>query len=233
MNNNGHNHEATSKSGDGAGRQRVMILDDHPLVCEGLSALIREREELAVMGAYGSVSDAMQALQTQLPDLLLLDISLPKASGLDVLKDLRVQYPSLQVLVVSMYDEALYAELVFRLGARGYIMKQEASEKIVEAILHVLSGGVYASENVTSKMLSRLCANGHRKQEETGLALLADREVQVYTLIGEGCSTREIAERLGVSLKTVQTHREHIKGKLGFKTSAELTRSAMLWFQNP
>ena len=210
-------------------KKSIMILDDHPLVCEGIAALIREDESLEVVAMFYTVADAMQGLREQLPDLLLLDISLPKTNGLDVLKDLRAQHPELDVLVVSMHDENVYAEHAMRLGAKGYIMKQEASDKIVEAILQVLRGGVYASPAILSRLLSRLSGNDGRQKPQTGLESLATRELQVYTLIGEGCSTLEISEQLKISPKTVQTHREHIKEKLGLKTSAELGHSAWTW----
>ena len=210
-------------------KKRIMILDDHPLVCEGIAALIREDESLEVMAMCYSVPDALKVLQTRLPDLLLLDLSLPKTSGLDVLKDLRLQYPALDVLVVSMHDESVYAEHVVRLGAKGYVMKQEASDKIVEAILHVLRGGIYASPNVLSTLLSRLSAGVRRQGAATGLESLATRELEIFTLIGEGLTAHEIAESLNISTKTVQTHREHIKEKLGLKTSSELNHAAWTW----
>lgn len=213
-------------------KRRIMILDDHPLVCEGLAALIRQHDGLEVAATCNTVPDAQRALREGLPDLLLLDISMPNASGLDVLKDLLAQYPGLDVLVVSMHDESVYAEHVVRLGAKGYVMKAETSEKIVEAILHVLGGAVYASPNVLSKILARLSAGGHRHGVQSGIDSLAGRELQVYTLIGEGLSAGEIAARLKISPKTVQTHREHIKEKLGLKTAAELNHSAWTWSRN-
>lgn len=212
-----------------AARKRIMILDDHPLVCEGLAALIRQHGGLEVAATCNTVPDAQRALREGLPDLLLLDISLPNTSGLDVLKDLLAQYPDLDVLVVSMHDESVYAEHVVRLGAKGYVMKAEASDRIVEAILHVLGGGVYASPNVLTKILARLSCNGHRHGVQSGVDSLAGRELQVYTLIGEGLTAHEIAEQLRISPKTVQTHREHIKEKLGLKTAAELNHSAWTW----
>lgn len=212
-----------------AASKLIMILDDHPLVCEGLAALIRQHDGLEVAATCNTVPDALRVLRERLPDLLLLDISLPKTSGLDVLKNLRAQYPDLDVLVVSMHDESVYAEHVVRLGAKGYVMKAEACEKIVEAILHVLGGGVYASPSVLSKILARLSTNGRRHGVQSGIDSLAERELQVYTLIGEGLTAGEIAEQLKISPKTVQTHREHIKEKLGLKTSAELNHSAWTW----
>lgn len=218
--------------GGAARRKRIMILDDHPLVCAGIAALIEEDDSLEVVAMAHTVEAAFQALRAQVPDLLLLDISLPKTSGLDVLKDLRLQYPALDVLVVSMHDENVYAEHVVKLGAKGYIMKQEASEKIVEAILQVLGGGIYASPAIVSRLLLQLSTTGSRKGGRTGPETLATRELQVYTLIGEGLSTQDIAKRLKISAKTVQTHREHIKVKLGLATAAELSHSAWTWRQS-
>ncbi|MGI5869399.1 MAG: response regulator transcription factor [Kiritimatiellia bacterium] len=213
-------------------RKRIMIVDDHPLVCEGLAALIQQDEGLEVVAVSHTVPDAQRALREQLPDLLLLDISLPRANGLDVLKDLRIHYPEMKILVVSMHDESVYAEHVVRLGAKGYIMKAASSDKIVEAVQHVLEGGIYASPRVLSKILARLSSMRSRSGAPGGAGALTERELQVYTLIGEGFKAREIAESLKISPKTVQTHREHIKKKLGFSTSAELNQSAWNWCKN-
>ena len=212
-----------------AERRAIMIVDDHPLVCKGLESLINEETDLCVVSVVGDGAEAMASLRRSCPDLLLLDLSLPNVNGLDLLKDMIVQYPDLRVLVLSMHEENIYAERVLRAGAKGYIMKQEPGEKIVEAIRCVLSGNIYASPSLLNRMLLKIVGNSDMSFERGGPESLADRELQVFTLIGEGCTAHEIAARLHLSPKTVQTYREHIKDKLGLNSSMELTRSAVLW----
>ena len=223
------NAKSDGSNGEATIRKQIMVLDDHPLVCKGLEELLATTPDLRVVAAFGTAAEALEKFQEHVPDLLLLDLSLPGISGFDFLKDLRIQYPELTVIVLSMYEEAIYAERVLRQGAKGYIMKQESGETVIEAIRCVLSGGVYASPRVMSRILDQLASGGRSSEGRTGHELLCDRELQVYVLIGEGHSTKEISEKLGMSTKTVQTHREHIKVKLGLKSSAELSYSAVLW----
>lgn len=223
------NNATTGKTKREPARQTIMIVDDHPLVCKGLEELIKSTSGLEVFAVVGNAMETMELLQKNLPDLLLLDLSLPEISGLDLLKNVRSCFPELRILVLSMHEENVYAERVLRAGAQGYIMKQEPGEKVIEAIRCVLSGNVYASPSILTRLLKKLTANGDFKQEPVSPEMLADREFQVYSLIGEGLSSKEIAERLHLSPKTIQTHRENIKMKLGLKNSVELTRSAVLW----
>lgn len=213
---------------NGAVKKQIMIVDDHPLVCKGLETLLTMASELEVFAVSNNASDAVQKLEKNRPDLLLLDLSLPGTGGLDFLKDLRIRYPDMPVLVLSMHEENVYAERVLHAGARGYIMKQEPGEKVIEAIRTILAGGVYASQNLLSRILGKLASNGRNGTGRIGLEALGDRELQVYTLIGEGRSTKEIAAKLHLSAKTVQTHREHIKEKLGLKNASELAHSAVV-----
>lgn len=210
-------------------RKSVMVLDDHPLVCRGLEELLSTTDDLEVVAKLGTVSEALKVLQKHVPDLLILDLSLPGMSGFDFLKDMQINYSDIPVMVLSMYEETVYAERLLRQGAKGYVMKQESGDTILEAIRCVLEGGIYVSQDVTSRMLLRLASNKDSSSERMGHELLGDRELQVYTLIGEGHATSEIAEKLGMSPKTVQTHRERIRMKLGLKNSSELSYSAILW----
>ena len=225
------NHVAGRASRAGEAKHTVMIVDDHPLVCKGLAELIREEPDLEVIAVVGTAADAMAALGRTCPDLMLLDLSLPGVGGLDLLKNARTQYPGLQVLVLSMHEESVFAERSLRAGAQGYIMKQEPGEKVIEAIRCVLSGNIYASPDQLTRLLRKIAANGEVNHGACGPEALADRELQVFTLIGEGCAAREIAARLNLSPKTVQTYREHIKAKLGLNSATELTRYAVLWYK--
>lgn len=220
---------STGKAKREPAKQTIMIVDDHPLVCKGLEELIKSTRDLEVFAVAGDATQTVDTLRKRQPDLLLLDLSLPETSGLDFLKDLRSFFPELRVLVLSMHDENVHAERVLRAGACGYIMKQEPGEKVLEAIRCVLAGNVYASPSLLTRLLHKLTANGDFKQKAGSPETLADRELEVYSLIGEGLSSKEIAARLHLSPKTVQTYREHIKTKLELKNSVELTRSAVLW----
>ncbi len=222
-------HKSNGSSREEAGKKKIVVLDDHPLVCKGLEELLSTTDDLKIVAMFGTVSEVLKKLEETVPDLLLLDLSLPGISGFDFLKDVRIRFPDLLVVVLSMYEEAIYAERVLRQGAKGYVMKQESGETVIEAIRCVLAGGIYASPRVMSRILMKLSSSGHSPEVRTGHELLCDRELQVYILIGEGLSTRDIAEKLGMSTKTVQTHREHIKAKLGLKNASELSYSAVLW----
>ena len=223
------NNAITDKAKREPVKQTIMIVDDHPLVCKGLEELIKSTLDLEVFAVAGDAIQTVDILRKSQPDLVLLDLSLPETSGLDLLKDLQSFFPKLRILVLSLHDENVHAERVLRAGARGHIMKQESGEKVIEAIRCVLAGNVYASPSLLTRLLKKLTANGDFKQGAGSPETLADRELEVYSLIGEGLSSTEIAARLHLSPKTIQTYREHIKTKLGLKNSVELTRSAVLW----
>ena len=210
------------------GKRTVLIVDDHPIVRQGLAQLINQEKDLEVCGQAEDAHKAMQAIRQLNPDMVIVDISLKGTSGLELIKDLRVQYPDLPALMLSMNDEAVYGERALRAGAKGYVMKQEATEKVVTAIRQVLAGEVYVSNGMAAKMVSKLVGGGARTVGSPA-DCLSDRELEVFRMIGEGFSTREMAEKLHLSVKTVETYRAHIKDKLGLQDANEVLRTAIGW----
>ncbi len=208
----------------------VMIVDDHPIVRQGLRSLIDQEEDLHVCGEAGSAGEALKALGQLKPDLLLVDISLKGPDGLELTKSVRSLEPSLPILIVSMHDEALYAERVLRAGANGYIMKEEVSLNVVQAARKVLSGDIYISDRMRQKIL-RGVAGQRGNPATSSIERLSDRELEVFRLIGEGRGTRQIAEQLHLSVKTIETYRAHIKEKLGLENATELVRQAVQWVE--
>jgi len=209
---------------------RVLIVDDHPIVREGLVRRINAEQDMQACGEAESAAEALEAAEKLQPDLIVVDLGLKDSNGLDLIKDLRIRQPKLPVLVLSMQDESFYAERALRAGARGYIMKQEAAENIIVAIRRVLEGQVYVSENLASRLLETMVTGKHWS-EDGSIDLLSDRELEVFDLLGRGLATRQIAERLHVSVKTVETYREHIKDKLHIDNANELVHQAVLWVQ--
>ena len=220
--------QKTRRSPDRRSRHTVLIVDDHPIVRQGLAQLIDQETDLQVCGQAEDAHEAMQAIRTLHPDMVIVDISLKNTSGMELIKDLKVQHPELPVLTLSMHDEAVYGERALRAGAKGYIMKQEATEKVVTAIRRVLAGEVYVSDGMAAQMVSKIVGGGTKKAGSP-VDRLSDRELEVFRLIGEGFSTREMAEKLHLSIKTIETYRAHIKDKLGFQDANELLRSAIQW----
>jgi DNA-binding NarL/FixJ family response regulator len=216
------------QSTDSRTKRTVLIVDDHPIVRQGLAQLINQEKDLEVCGQAEDAHEALQAIRQLNPDMVIVDIGLKDTSGMELIKDLKVQYPDLPVLTLSMYDEAVYGERALRAGARGYVMKQEATEKVVTAIRRVLAGDVYVSSGMAAKMVSKFVGGGARPAGSPADSL-SDRELEVYRMIGEGFSTREMAEKLHLSIKTVETYRAHIKDKLGLQDANELLRSAIRW----
>jgi DNA-binding NarL/FixJ family response regulator len=213
-------------------RKRILIVDDHPMMRQGLAQLINSEPDLAVAWEAESAGQALETLAAHKPDLVLADISLPGKNGLELIKDIRVLQPEVLILVVSMHDETLYAERVLRAGGRGYIMKQQGGKKLMEAIRQVLTGQIYVSEKMSAHILEIF--SGHRSRAGSSpVAQLSDREFEVFQLIGDGKGTREIAERLHLSVKTVEVHRAHIKEKLGLKSATDLVRYAVRWSEVP
>lgn len=211
-------------------KTRILIVDDHPLMRQGLAQLINHEPDLTVSAEANNAAEAMALVSQGKLDLALLDISLPDRSGLELIKDVHTLAPDLPLLVVSMHDEAIYAERVLRAGARGYIMKQEGGKRLMLAIRQVLSGQIYVSQNMSAKILEIF--SGHRTEAARTLPeLLSDREFEVFHLIGQGVPTREIADRLHLSIKTVEVHRAHIKQKLKLKSATELVRHAIRWVE--
>jgi DNA-binding NarL/FixJ family response regulator len=209
-------------------KKRILIVDDHPITRYGLIQLINREPDLLVCGDAESAPQALAAVKSGRPDLVLVDITMPGKSGLEFIKDMRAQYPDVAVLVMSMHDENLYAERVLRAGGRGYIMKNQGGERILEAIRQVLQGQVYVSHSMSAALLDILTRRPSRNTEAT-LGVLSDREFEVFQLIGEGLSALQIAQRLNLSIKTVGTHRQHIKQKLKMRTGPELVRQAVRW----
>ncbi len=212
----------------GTTKRTVLIVDDHPIVRQGLAQLINQEKDLEVCGQAEDAHEAMQAIRQLQPDMVIVDIALKDTSGMELIKDLKVQYPDLPVLTLSMHDEAIYGERALRAGARGYIMKQEATEKVVTAIRRVLAGEVYVSNGMAAKMVSKLVGGGARTTGSPA-DVLSDRELEVFRMIGEGYGTREMAEKLHLSIKTIETYRAHIKDKLNLQDANELLRFAIQW----
>ena len=209
-------------------KRGVLIVDDHPIVRQGLTQLIDQELDLHVCGQAEDAYQAMRTIRERSPDMVVVDISLKQTIGIELIKDIKVQYPSLPVLTLSMHDEGIYAERALRAGARGYIMKQEATEKVVTAIRRVLAGEVYVSEGMAAKMVSKLVA-GPAETGGSPVDRLSDRELEVFRLIGAGYGTREMAHKLHLSVKTIETYRAHIKEKLNLLDANELLRTAITW----
>ena len=212
---------------DAPAKKRVLIVDDHPIFRAGLTSLVNLETELAVCGEANDAAQAMHALEKLHPDLVLLDMSLPGKGGLELLKDIRAIAPQTPVLIISMHDETLYAERVIKAGGRGYIMKQEGPEKIVQAIRKVLGGGISVSERIAAQILDAM--SGSKGGTSSSVSTLTDREFEVYRLLGQGKEPHEIARTLHLSIKTVDTHRAHIRQKLGLRNATELIHHATRW----
>ncbi len=209
-------------------KAKIMIIDDHPIMRRGLSELINLEKDLIMCGEAESKSDALKVIELKKPDLVLVDLSLKDESGLDLIKDIKARFPAVLMLVLSMHDEAYYAERALRSGAKGYIMKQQAPALVMVAIRRILSGEVYLSEAISAQLL-RQATGQNGKKKGIGVERLSDREFEVFKLIGTGLGTRQIAARLSRSVKTVETYREHIKLKLELKDSSELVQTAIQW----
>jgi DNA-binding NarL/FixJ family response regulator len=207
---------------------RVLIADDHPIVRQGLRRLIEQEDDLRVCGEAETVRDAKTAIRELRPDVVVIDISLRQGDGIELVKDTRAHYPSMPLLVLSMHDEAIYAERMLSAGANGYIMKQAASDQFLLALRRVLGGGIYVSEAVSNTMIQKFAAGGSY-QSTNPIDGLSNRELQVLQMIGKGLSTREVADTLNLSVKTVESHRQRIKRKLGLGTGAQLVQYAVNW----
>jgi DNA-binding NarL/FixJ family response regulator len=208
----------------------VFIVDDHPIVRQGLAQLIEQEPDLQVCGEAADVREARAALSRFRPDVVILDLSLRDSDGLELIKDIRNKYDGLPVLVLSMHDENIYAERLLSSGANGYIMKQAAGDQLITALRRVLSGGVYVSERIGASMIERLAVSGRNKHAADPIERLSNREIQVLNLIGRGKTTREIAQDLNLSIKTIESHRQRIKKKLSLDTSPRLVQFAVNWY---
>jgi DNA-binding NarL/FixJ family response regulator len=209
-------------------KKNVLVVDDHPLLRQGLALLINQQQDMQVCGEAEEAHAAMQAVTQCRPDIIILDISLNGPDGLELLKSIRASDPDLPVLILSMHDEAIYAERALRARANGYIMKQEATEKVLVAVRRILNGELYLSDRMSNKMLQHYIG-GAPSMIQSRISSLSDRELEVFRLIGEGRATREIAEELHLSIKTVETYQAHIKEKLALRSGRELIQHAIQW----
>ena len=209
-------------------KKNVLVVDDHPLLRQGLALLINQQQDMQVCGEAEEAHAAMQAVTQCRPDIIILDISLNGPDGLELLKNIRASDPDLPVLILSMHDEAIYAERALRARANGYIMKQEATEKVLVAVRRILNGELYLSDRMSNKMLQHYIG-GAPSMIQSRISSLSDRELEVFRLIGEGRATREIAEELHLSVKTVETYQAHIKDKLALRSGRELIQHAIQW----
>ena len=212
-------------------QRRVLLVDDHPIVRHGLGLLIEQEADLTICGETDCAAQALDCIDEVSPNIVLVDISLRGSNGLELTKSLKETHPKIPVLVLSMHDENLYAERALRSGARGYVMKQESAGTVLDAIRTILDGGVYLSDSLSSVMLREFVDGGTADSEKFGVASLSDRELEVFELIGRGNSTRKIADRLQLSIKTIETHRAHVKQKLKLDNATELVHRAFHWIE--
>lgn len=206
--------------------ERILIVDDHPLVRTGFAQLIGDTPDLEVCGEASDMAEGLKQVEALKPDLAIIDLSLAGGSGLDLIKHIKARDYSTLMLVASMHDETLYAERVLAAGARGYINKQEAQDKIISAIRQVLGGKVYLSERMTERLLAGMVSGSNNKRD---IDALSNRELQIFDLIGQGMSVSKMAKHLNLSVKTIETHQTHIKKKLGLSSAHELTHRAIRW----
>ena len=216
------------RAGPTTRRARILLVDDHPLVRERLAEIINREKDLTLCGEAEDRHQALSAIKTCHPQLVIVDITLKSSDGIELIRDICARWPALLTLVVSMHDESLYAERALRAGARGYITKQEATRSILSAIRRVLAGQIYLNEKISSRILSRL-ATPARSAVSSPAELLADRELQVFELTGRGLNTRQIAARLHLGVKTIETYRSRIREKLDLKDPEDLLPIAITW----
>lgn len=207
---------------------RVIIVDDHPIFRMGMAELLNQEEDFEVCGLAEDIASARKLVTELVPDLAIVDITLAGDNGLDLVKEITVAEKNLSILVLSMHDEQVWAERAIRAGAKGYIMKKEASENVITALRNIRQGKIHVSASIMERLLDRMHMHPQTKSLPS-VDLLTDRELEVFRLIGAGLSTREIAEQMKLGVKTIGTYRDRVKQKLGIKTAAELIRRAVLW----
>lgn len=210
---------------------KILLVDDHRLLLEGLEHLIAAESDMMVCGLAGSVQEALSLVDSESPDLIISDLTLPGRNGLELIKDLCASHPDIPVIVLSMHDELVYAERVLRAGGRGYVMKDTPPEFLLGAVREVIGGGVYASQNLTNQLLKALSPRRGQAKPSFPLERLTDRELEVFELIGQAKGNHEISKQLGISPRTLDAHRAHIREKLGLGDSSELTRHAIRWVE--
>ena len=215
-------------SADNEKKARILVVDDHPLLREGVMQLINRQRDLCACADAASLTEAQAALEAHRPDLILLDLRLGGGDVLEFIKSSRVRFPKVRILILSQHDEPLYAERTMRVGASGYVIEEEAPEEVLTAIRAVLSGDTYVSRKIATLVLQRMIPAA-KPSNAPRLEDLTDREFTVFQLIGSGLGSREIADQLGLSVKTIETHRENIKHKRGLRNAADLVRDATDW----
>ena len=218
------------KASKSPAKHRILLVDDHPITRQGVAVLLNQEEDLEVVGEADSAPAAIALLQKQPADLAIIDITLKTTNGIELMKHLRVLAPDMPVLVMSMHDESVYAERAMRAGARGYIMKQEASSRVLTAVRTVLAGELHLSDRMKERMLHRL-VNNRKEEVRFSIDTLSDREMEVFQLIGDGFSTRQVATKLNLSVKTIDSYREHLKLKLQLESGKDLVRYAIQWMK--
>jgi len=214
-----------------ADKHTILIVDDHSIVRHGLISLLAREKEFSIIGEAEGYEDALDALAKQTPDVAIVDITLKDKSGLDLIRDAREKYPGVKYLVLSMHDESVYAEKALRAGAQGYVMKEKADEVIVDALRTVLRGEIFVSGETATRMLKNFIKGEEGETPEFGIEALTEREKEVFQGIGQGLSTRKIADKLGLSDRTVEVHRAHIKRKLQCEDAAQVFREAVRWVE--
>lgn len=223
--------QPSAECGQSPAKKKILIVDDHPLLRKGLASVINQTPDLVVQGEAEDARKALEMIEKLQPDLVIVDISLPGVDGVELLSMIRARFGELPSLVLSMHDESLFAERALRAGSRGYMMKQEALEKVLVAIRRVLAGEIFVSNNIATQMIKKL-VEGNPQKTASPLELLSNREFTVFQLIGQGIQSRQIAEKLHISTKTVESYRAHIKEKLKLNNAKELMKYAILWVQN-
>jgi len=214
-----------------APKKRVLVVDDHPLMRNGIVELLNRQTDVMSCGEAGTPEELKEAVAATLPDAVLLDLRLGHADGIELIKQLRALYPKLPILVHSMYDEQVYAERVLRAGADGYVMKEEAPDAVMAGLRQVLRGELALSEAIKSDFVRRLLGRPKAREDDPVKAKLTDRELQVFNLLGSGLKTRQIAEELSLSVKTIETYRENLKNKLVLKDAEDLAQAAKQWVE--
>ena len=211
-------------------KTKILIVDDHPIYRMGMRELLNQENDFVVCGLAADMAEARRALAEQDVDMAIIDITLADENGLDLIREIRSSGSDLAILVLSMHDESVWAERAIRAGARGYIMKKEASESVVCALRNIRKGQIHVSPDMVSILLDRM-HQGSRNQGTCTVDLLTDRELEVFRLIGSGLTTRKIALKMHLSIKTIGTYRDRIKQNLGLKNGTELSRRAVLWVE--
>jgi len=219
------------KNSDASGKRRIFLVDDHPLVREWLANLVNQQSDLVVCGEANGAPEALRMIEAIQPDAAVVDITLAGGSGIELIKDLKIRCPRVAVVVLSMHDESVYAERALRAGARGYVMKRETTKNIIAALRHVLEGKLYLSDTQAAAMAEKF-VDGRPPGGGSPIDSLSDRELEVFEMLGSARETREIAEALHISMKTVQAYCARIKEKLGVGTANELLREAVRWQEN-